>query len=184
MDATQRHPLVRSTTLRRATKLFHPLPSSFSRRRRRRHHSPPIFFRSWLPLRGKPSKLPSLSLFFLPQPPFPLFLVPLVRALVPAPRPSRASPFRFATSRRTKRKQREGVAVSSVGRGSREGSATEREEPSNGTISDERSLRVETRGRFPAGGSFFGETEEQGVPGVCHRVVSAFARFFFLLLCN
>lgn len=56
----------------------------------------------------------------------------------------------------------EGVAVSSVGRGAREGSATKREEPSNGTISDERSLRVETRGRFPAGGSFFGETGGAG----------------------
>lgn len=188
MDATQRHPLARSTTLRRATKLFHPLPSSFSRRRRRRHHSPPIFFRSWLPLRGKPSKLPSLSLFFLPQqPPFPtttLSRSSRSRAASLSSSRSRGSPFRFATSRRTKRKQGEGVAVSSVGRGPREGCAIKREEPSNGTISDERSLRVETRGRFPAGGSFFGETEGQGVPGVRHRVVSAFARFFFLLLCN
>lgn len=107
--------------------------------------------------------------------------VPLVRARLLVP--LTCSPFRFAASRRTKRKQGEGIAVS-VGRRPREGSAIKREEPSNGTISDERSLRVETRGRFPAGGSFFGETEGQRVPGVRHRVVSAFARFFFLLLCN
>lgn len=94
-----------------------------------------------------------------PSQPFSPFLVPPVRALVPAPRPAHVL-LRSALPPRggRKRKQGEGVAVSSVGRGAREGSATKREEPSNGTISDERSLRVETRGRFPAGGSFFGET--------------------------
>lgn len=69
-----------------------PLPSCISRRRRRRHYSPPIFFRPWLPLRGRSSKLSLyLSPFNVRRPIFPsYFTVHLVPSSSSVPRVRRS----------------------------------------------------------------------------------------------